>query len=61
MKNYLIEERDDKSFRCSYILKRDDETIIRYPAVQQKIEGIVEYNSFKDIINYVELQQIYIV
>ena len=32
---------------------------IRYSAAQQTIEWIVESNSFKDIINYVELKQIY--
>ena len=59
IKLYLIEERDDKSFRYSHILKRDDEIFIRYINVQQTIEWIIEYNSFKDIISYVELKQIY--
>ena len=54
-KNYLLEERDDKFFRYSYILKRDDEIFIRYIAVQQTIEWNIESNSFKDIISYVEL------
>ena len=59
IKHYLLEERDGKSFRCSYISKRDDEIFIRYIAAQQTIEWIVESNSFKDIINYIELHQIY--
>ena len=32
IKNYLLEERDHKSFKYSYILKRDDEIFIRYSA-----------------------------
>ena len=32
---------------------------IRYSATQQIIEWIVESNTFKEIFNYVELQQIY--
>ena len=32
IKLYLIEERDDKFFRCSYILNRDDEMFIYYSA-----------------------------
>ena len=57
MKLYLIQERDDKFFHCSYILKRDDEMFIRYSAAQQTIEWIVESNTFKEIFNYVELKK----
>ena len=55
IENYLIEERDTKSFKCSYILKLDDEICIRYSAAQQTVKWIVESNSFKDIISYDEL------
>ena len=57
--NYLLEKIDHKIFRCVYVLKRDDEILIRYSASQQTIEWILESNSFKDIINYDELKQIY--
>ena len=57
IENCLLEERDDKSFKCSYILILDDKMFIRYSAAQQTMEWIVESNSFKDIINYVELKQ----
>ena len=47
---FLIHERDEKFFRCSYILKRDDEMFIRYSAAQQTIEWIVDSNTFKVIV-----------
>ena len=59
IKNYLLEERDEKFFKFSYLLKRDDEMFIRYSAVQQTIEWIVESNIFKDIIHFDELQRGY--
>ena len=59
IENCLLEERDDKSFKCSYILILDDKMFIRYSAAQQTMEWIVESNSFKDIINYDELQRAY--
>ena len=58
-KQYLLTERDDKLFKCSYLLKRDDEMFLRYSASQQKIGQIIESQKFKDIISWDELQQGY--
>ena len=55
IKNYLLEERDEEFLKYSSLLTRDDEIFIRYSAAQQRIEWIVESNSFKDIIHFDEL------
>ena len=55
IKLYLIQERDNKSFKCSSILNRDDEMFIRYSAAQQTIEWIVKSNTFKEMFNFIEL------
>ena len=59
IKNYLLKERDGKSFKCSYSLKRDVKIFIRYSTTQQTSEWIVECNRFKDINNFDELQRGY--
>ena len=58
-KQYLLTDRDDKLFKCSYLLKRDDEMFLRYSATQQTIGQIIESQKIKDTISWDELQQGY--